>query len=223
VFREVCANCHSLNYVPFRALASHSGPGFTPEQVAAIAAEYQVNDGPNDAGEMFERPGKPSDHMPAPFPNAQAAAVANGGAVPPDLSLMAKARSVGGLLPWSVLDLFKQYQEGGADYMHALLTGYGQTPPAGVEIPQGTHYNPYFNAAVSLAMPPPLQADAVAYTDGTPTTVDQYSRDVSAFLMWAAEPNLVDRKRIGFQVAIFLLAFGVLMYLSKKRVWARAH
>lgn len=223
VFREVCSSCHSLNLVPFRALGSQSGPGFSEAEVATIAAEYQIADGPDDAGDMFERPGKPFDHFPAPFPNEQAAMAANGGAAPPDLSLMAKARNVGGTLPWSALDVLTQYQEGGPDYIHALLTGYGEEPPANIEIAPGTHYNPYFNAGVSLAMSDPLADGQVTYTDGTPETVDQYARDVAAFLMWTAEPHLVDRKRIGFQVAIFLLVFATLMYLTKKRVWARAH
>jgi ubiquinol-cytochrome c reductase cytochrome c1 subunit len=220
VYKEVCASCHSLKLVAFRHLADEGGPGFTEEQVKALAATYKIADGPNDAGDMFERAGRPSDHFPSPFPNDQAAAAAYSGAAPPDLSLMAKARGAerGPLL--TILDFFTQYQEGGPDYIHALLTGFGETPPPGLKIPEGTHYNPYFLAAASIAMPPPLSDGLVIYGDGSPQTVDQYARDVAAFLMWAAEPHLVARKRIGFEVIIFLLVFGGLMYFTKRKVWA---
>ncbi len=220
VYREICSSCHSLEYVAFRNLADHDGPGFTEAQVAALAAEYQVEDGPNADGDMFERPARPSDRFPSPFPNLQAAAVANGGAVPPDLSLIAKARAAsrGPLL--TVLDFFTQYQEAGPDYMHALLTGYDEEPPPGIEIPPGVYYNPYFLGGPALAMPPPLSEGVVTYSDGSPETVEQYSKDVSAFLMWTAEPHLVARKRLGFEVMVFLLVFATLMYLTKRRVWA---
>jgi ubiquinol-cytochrome c reductase cytochrome c1 subunit len=223
VYREVCSTCHSLKLVPFRALADRTGPYFTEAQVRALAAEYQVQDGPNEEGSMFERPGRPSDHFPPPFPNDQAAAAANGGAAPPDLSLMAKARGVSRGFPWFILDGVTTYQEGGVDYVHALLNGYDQTPPAGLTVPEGTHYNPYFASGPALAMPKPLTDGQVTYSDGSPQTVDQYSRDVAAFLMWTAEPRLVDRKRIGFQVGIFLIVFAVLMYLTKQRVWSKLH
>ncbi len=220
VYREVCASCHGLDYVAFRTLADPDGPGFSAAQVSALAAEYQIQDGPNTDGEMFERPGRPSDRFPPPFPNDQAAAVANGGAVPPDLSLMTKARAAPRGALYTVLDFFTQYQEAGADYMHALLTGYGEEPPHGMEIPPGVYYNPYFLGGAALAMPPPLAEGVVTYSDGSPETVDQYSKDVSAFLMWAAEPHLVARKRLGFSVMVFLLVFATLMYLTKRRVWA---
>ncbi len=218
VYREVCATCHSMRLVAFRSLAQSGGPGFTAEQVKALSAEFKVQDGPNDQGEMFERPGRPSDYFPSPYPNDQASAAALG-APPPDLSMIAKARGVerGPLL--TVVDFFTQYQEGGPDYVHALLTGY-QDPPPGFKVPSGTHYNPYFNAAPSLAMPPPLADGAVEYTDGSPQTVDQYARDVSAFLMWVAEPHLVERKRMGFMAVIFLVVFAGLMYTTKRKVWA---
>ncbi|HZP19012.1 MAG TPA: cytochrome c1 [Bauldia sp.] len=220
VYKEVCSNCHSLKLVAFRHLAEEGGPGFTEEQVKALAATYKVPDGPNDAGDMFERPGRPSDHFPSPFPNEQAAAAAYNGAAPPDLSLMAKARAAerGPLL--TILDFFTQYQEAGPDYIHALLTGFNETPPPGLKVPDGTYYNPYFLAAPSIAMPPPLTDGQVNYADGSPQTVDQYARDVAAFLMWAAEPHLVARKRVGFEVLIFLLVFGGLMYLTKRKVWS---
>lgn len=219
VYREVCASCHSMSLVAFRHLGLPGGPHFGDPEVRALAAEYEVTDGPDDAGDMFQRPGRPSDYIPAPFANVQAAAASNGGAAPPDLSLMAKARSVSRGVLWALLDFFTQYQEGGPDYIHALLTGY-QDPPAGVTVPEGTHYNPYFIAGPSLAMPKPLSDGLVTYADGTPGTVDQYSRDVSAFLMWAAEPHLVERKRMGFQVFIFLIVFAGLLYVTKKKVWA---
>jgi ubiquinol-cytochrome c reductase cytochrome c1 subunit len=221
IYREVCSNCHSMKLVAFRNLAQPGGLELTAEQVKAIAASYpvKVNDGPNDAGEMFERSPRASDRIPSRFANEQAAAAANNGAVPPDLSLMAKARAAERGPIWTVIDFFTQYQEAGPDYVHSLLTGF-QDPPPGVKVPDGTYYNPYFLNAPSLAMPPPLSAGQVAYTDGTPTTVDQYARDVAAFLMWTAEPHLIERKRMGFEVFVFLLIFAGLMYLTKKRVWA---
>jgi ubiquinol-cytochrome c reductase cytochrome c1 subunit len=219
IYKEVCSTCHSMNLVAFRNLEDEGGPQFTDDQVKALAASYQVNDGPNDAGDMFQRVGKPYDQLPAPFANTEAAAAANGGAAPPDLSVIAKARGVKRGVLWATLDFFTGYQEGGPDYIHALLTGF-QDPPAGVKVPEGTYYNPYFRAAISLHMPPPLSKDQVTYSDGTPQTVDQYATDVSAFLMWTAEPHLSERKRIGFMTVVFLFVFGGLMYLSKKRVWS---
>jgi ubiquinol-cytochrome c reductase cytochrome c1 subunit len=220
VYKEVCASCHSMHYVAFRNLADKGGPHFTEDQVKALAATFEITDGPDDSGDMFERPGRASDYFPSPFPNAEAAAAANGGAHPPDLSLIAKARGVGRGVLWGLVDFFTQYQEAGPDYIHALLVGY-QDPPPGVEVPEGTYYNPHFVSGISLKMPPPLSPEQVTYTDGTPETVDQYSRDVSAFLMWAAEPHLNERKRMGFQVFIFLLVFAGLMYFTKKRVWSK--
>ncbi|MCX5495207.1 cytochrome c1 [Kaistia dalseonensis] len=219
VYKEVCSNCHSMHLVSFRNLADEGGPHFSEEQVKTLAATFQVQDGPNDAGDMFERPGRPSDRFPSPFPNPQAAAAANNGKAPPDLSLMAKARAVERGFPWFILDFFTQYEEGGPDYIHGLLTGYTD-PPAGVTVPPGGHYNPHFISGPSLAMPPPLSDGQVTYTDGTPETVDQYSRDVSAFLMWAAEPHLDARKRTGFQVILFLIVFAGLLYYTKKKIWA---
>ncbi len=218
VYKEVCSTCHSMNLLAFRDLGEPGGPHFSQAEVAALAASFQITDGPNDAGEMFKRPGKPSDHFPAPYPNPQAAAAAIG-AAPPDLSVIAKARGVSRGLLWGLLDFFTAYQEGGPDYIHALLTGFSDPPP-GVSVPQGTYYNPYFDNGISLKMPPPLSNDQVTYTDGTPQTVDQYARDVAAFLMWAAEPHMVARKRLGFEVVIYLVVFAGLMYATKRRVWA---
>jgi len=219
VYREVCSACHSMNLVSFRTL---EGLGYSEEQVRAIAAEYEVEDGPDEAGDMFTRPATPSDHFPAPFANPEQAAASNNGAAPPDFSLIAKARGVERGFPTFVFDIFTQYAEGGPDYIHALLAGY-EDPPEGVEVPEGTYYNPYFISAASLAMAPPLSDGQVTYDDGAPETVDQYARDVSAFLMWAAEPHLEARKQTGFTVLIFLILFGGLVYLTKRKIWAEVH
>ncbi|HEV2899163.1 MAG TPA: cytochrome c1 [Pseudaminobacter sp.] len=217
VYKEVCSACHSMNLVAFRTL---EGLGYSEAQVKALAAEYEVTDGPNADGEMFTRPALPSDYFPSPFPNSIAAAVANNGAAPPDFSLIAKARGVERGFPRFVFDIFTQYAEGGPDYIHALLTGYDQEPPAGMEIAEGTYYNPYFISSKSLAMAPPLSDGQVTYDDGSPETVDQYARDVAAFLMWAAEPHLETRKQTGFSVMAFMVLFTGLVYLTKRRIWA---
>jgi ubiquinol-cytochrome c reductase cytochrome b/c1 subunit len=217
VYREVCSVCHALSMVAFRNLADPGGPGFTAAQAAAIAAEYKVPDGPNDQGEMFERPGQLADHFPPPFPNEQAAR-ARYNAVPPDLSVIAKARGYERGFPYWLLDMLTQYQEQGIDYITALLQGYEEQPPAGFTLPPGSFYNKYFPGH-TIVMPPPLSDQRVDYTDGSPTTVEQYAKDVSAFLMWAAEPRLEDRKRIGFQVIIFLIVLSGLLYFTKKKIW----
>lgn len=217
IYKEVCSACHSMDLVAFRTLADL---GYSEAQVKAFAAEYTVQDGPNDEGEMFERPGLPSDHFPSPFPNVQAAAAANGGAAPPDFSLLAKARGVERGFPTFIFDIFTGYAENGPDYIHSLLTGYNEEPPVGMEIAEGTHYNPFFIGGKSLAMAPPLSDDQVTYDDGSPQTVDQYSRDVAAFLMWASEPHLEARKKTGFRVVIFLILFAGLVYATKRKVWA---
>jgi ubiquinol-cytochrome c reductase cytochrome c1 subunit len=217
IYKEVCSACHSMHLVPFRTLEEI---GYSEAQVKAFAAEYTVQDGPNADGEMFDRPGVPTDYFPSPFPNAEAAAAANGGAVPPDMSLLAKARGVERGFPTFIFDIFTQYASNGPDYIHSLLTGYDHEPPAGMEIAEGTNYNPYFISGKSLAMAKPLSDDQVTYDDGTPQTVDQYSRDVAAFLMWAAEPHLAERKQIGFSVMVFLVLFAALLYLTKRKVWS---
>lgn len=217
VYREVCSVCHGLNLLSFRNL---SGLGYNEAQIKQIASEYKVQDGPNDQGDMFERPGRPADRFPPPFPNDNAAR-ARYGAVPPDMSVIAKARTYerGGL--WFLLDLFTQYQEQGPDYIVALLTGY-ENPPAGVTMAGALQYNKYFPGH-AIAMPAPLTEKRVDYTDGAPQTVEQYAKDVSAFLAWAAEPHMEARKRMGFQVMVFLLVLAGLMYFTKKKVWAAAH
>ncbi|MCC0036667.1 MAG: cytochrome c1 [Hoeflea sp.] len=216
VYTEVCAACHSMNLVPFRMLEDL---GYSEEQVKAFAANYEVQDGPNDEGEMFTRTAIPADHFPSPFPNAQAAAYANNGAIPPDFSLLAKARYVERGFPQFIFDIFTGYNESGPNYIYSLLTGY-EEPPAGVEIAEGTHYNPYFISSAALAMAKPIDDGAVTYDDGSPETLDQYSHDIAAFMMWAAEPHMEERKRMGFMVILFLAIFSSLMYLTKKAVFA---
>jgi ubiquinol-cytochrome c reductase cytochrome b/c1 subunit len=218
IYKEVCSTCHSIKLLAFRNLADPGGPGFSEAQATAIAAGFQVTDGPNDKGEMFQRNGKLADHFPPPFPNDQAARAALGGGLPPDMSVLAKARSVERGFPWFIFDAFTQYQEDGPDYIHAILNGYEDPPPAGVTLAPGAQYNKYFPGH-AIAMPKPLSDGQVEYTDGTPTTVDQYGRDVSAFLMWAAEPKLDARKTLGFQVFVFLILLTVLLYFTKKKVW----
>jgi ubiquinol-cytochrome c reductase cytochrome b/c1 subunit len=218
VYREVCSVCHGLKYVAFRNLADL---GYSEAQVKQIASEYKIQDGPNDQGEMFERDGRPADHFPTPWPNENAARARYNG-VPPDMSVLAKARSYERGFPWFIFDIFTQFQEQGPDYIHALMIGYKEKPPEGFALPPGSFYNEYFPGH-SIAMPPPLSDGRVEYTDGSPATVDQYSKDVATFLMWAAEPHMEQRKRIGFQVMIFLLVFAGLLYFTKKKVWADAH
>jgi len=221
VYREVCQNCHSLKLLSFRNLAEPGGPGFTDAQVEAIAAEYKVKDA-NDQGEIVERTARPADHFPPPFENDAQARQVTGGALPPDMSVLAKARGYERGFPWFVFDIFTQYQEGGPDYIVSILKGYTD-PPAGVTPPAGTQYNQAFPAPHFIGMRKPLTDGQVDYSDGSPQTVDQYAKDVTAFLMWAAEPQLEARKRIGLQVMIFLLVFSALLYFTKKKVWATAH
>ena len=218
VYREVCAVCHGLKYVAFRNLADL---GYSEGQIKAIASEYKIQDGPNDQGDMFEREGRPADYFPTPWPNENAARARYNG-VPPDMSVLAKARGYERGFPWFIFDMFTQFQEHGVDYIHALMTGYKEKPPAGFTLPQGSFYNEYFPGH-AIAMPPPLSDKRIDYTDGSPTTVDQFSKDVSAFMMWAAEPHMEARKRIGFQVMIFLIVLAGLLYFTKKRVWASSH
>jgi ubiquinol-cytochrome c reductase cytochrome b/c1 subunit len=222
IYKEVCSACHSLNYIAFRNLADPGGPGYSAAQVAALAAEYKIKDGPNDQGEMFERPGRPADYFPAPFPNEQAARAANGGGLPPDLSLITKARSYERGFPQFIFDFFSQFQEQGPNYVDAILQGFEDKPPAGVSIPDGSYYNKYFPGH-AIKMPKPLSDGQVTFDDGSPATLPQYAHDVSTFLMWAAEPHMEERKRVGMQVFVFLILFAGLMYFTKKRVWANAH
>lgn len=219
VYREVCSNCHSINLLAFRNLGDPGGPHFTKAQVAQIASEYKIKD-LDDEGNPIERPGRPADYFPPPFPNVLAAK-ATYGVAPPDMSSLANARSYERGFPWFIFDAFTQYQEEGPDYIAAILRGFRKAPP-GFHLPSGGHYNVYFPGH-NIAMPPPLQDGQVKYDDGSPETVNQYSKDVAAFLMWVAEPHLDARKRIGMQVMIYLIVLAGLLYFTKKKVWSAVH
>lgn len=221
IYKEVCSSCHALSLLSIGSLDDAGGPGFSEAQVAALAAEYKIKD-LDDKGETIERAGRPADHFPSPFANDAAAAAANGGVTPPDMSTLAKARGYMRGFPLFVLDIFTQYQEAGPDYIHAILTGYKDQAPHGFTMPAGGNYNEYFPGHV-IAMPKPLSDGQVTFDDGSPATLAQYSKDVTAFLMWAAEPKLVQRKRIGFQVMLFLIVLSGLMYFTKKKVWSAVH
>jgi ubiquinol-cytochrome c reductase cytochrome b/c1 subunit len=222
VYKEVCSNCHALSYIAFRNLAEPGGPGYSVAQVTALASEYTIKDGPNDQGEMFDRKGRPADYFPSPFPNEQAARASNGGAAPPDLSLITKARSYERGFPWFIFDFFTQYQEQGPDYVAGILQGFEDKPPAGVNIPNGSYYNKYFPGH-AIKMPKPLSDGQVTFDDGSPATVAQYAKDVTTFLVWAADPHMEARKQLGFQVFVVLIIFAGMMYFTKKKVWADAH
>jgi ubiquinol-cytochrome c reductase cytochrome c1 subunit len=216
VYKEVCASCHSMRLLTFRNLADPGGPEFTEEQVKALAATFQVQDGPDESGEMFNRAALPSDRFPSPFANEQAARAANGGALPPDLSLMTKARE-----GWT--GTFRQLANGigGPEYVYSVLTGYEPEPPElAAEKPPGKYYNPYFANGHWISMPPPLSDGQVTFDDGASNTVENMARDVSAFLAWTAEPKLEQRKALGFQVMIFLVVFSALVYLAKQKIWS---
>jgi ubiquinol-cytochrome c reductase cytochrome c1 subunit len=210
VYKEVCSACHGLSLVAIRSLAERGGPGFTEPEVKALAASYMVPAGPNEQGQTTDENGQPlmraatpADTFPSPFPNDLAARAANNGSSPPDLSVITKAR------------------EGHADYVYSLLTGY-QQPPAGVTVPAGRYYNPYFPGR-QISMPPPLTADRVTYADGTKATIEQEAHDVSSFLSWAAEPKMEERKMMGLGVMLFLLTLAGLFYLSYRKVWHGHH
>jgi cytochrome c1 len=203
VYSLVCANCHSMRLLSYRNLGEAGGPEFSKEAVEILASKVQITDGPDDKGKMFQRPGRPSDRFRSPFANDEAARAANSGALPPDLSVIAKARP------------------GGPDYIHALLTGYKQAPGE-MKMTAGMHYNEAFPGH-QIAMPPPLMDGSVKYTDGTKPTLDNYAKDVSAYLMWAAEPKLEERHQVGARIMIFLLVFAVIMFLAKRSVWSRLH
>lgn len=201
VYAQVCSTCHSMKLLSYRDLAQL---GFNPAEVKAIASNYQVTDGPNDQGEMFQRQARPSDHFVSPFPNDQAARAGNAGALPPDLSLIIKAR------------------HGHEDYVYSILTGFGQPVPAGETMMKGMNYNPYF-AGHQIAMPPPLHEGAVSFADGTPATVDQMAKDVVQYLTWASEPHLEERHQTGIKVILFLIAFAAVMYGVKRKIWEKLH
>jgi ubiquinol-cytochrome c reductase cytochrome c1 subunit len=222
VYREVCSACHSMNYLHFRTLGEKDGPFYDPEYqnpndnpyVKSLAKDIQVNDIDSETGDTIQRPATPADKFPAPFPNEPAARASNGGALPPDLSVITKAR------------------EGGPAYIYSLLTGY-VTPPAGLTMTPTQHYNAYFAGDLApywtgkghapkggfIAMPPPLAPNKVTFDDGTPSTVEQQAKDVTAFLAWASEPRQIERKQFGLGAMIYLLIFAVLVYFSYRRIW----
>ena len=201
VYKEVCASCHSMQYLSYRNLGEPGGPEFTQEEVKAIAASVEIEDGPDSQGEMFTRQGKPSDKFKSPYPNIEASTAANGGAYPPDMSVLVKARP------------------GGADYMYSVLMGY-EEPPAGMKLDDGVYYNKYM-IGQKIKMASPLSEGIVEYSDGTEATMDQMAKDVTTFLAWAAEPELEERHRIGFKVIIYLILLTILVYLSMKKIWSR--
>jgi ubiquinol-cytochrome c reductase cytochrome c1 subunit len=199
VYKEVCSSCHSMKYLSYRNLGQKGGPEFSLEEVKAIAASYEVEDGPNSDGEMYERPGRPSDHFVNPYPNDNAAIAANGGAYPPDMSVLAKART------------------GGANYIYSILMGY-EEKPAGFVLDEGVYYNKYMDGN-KIKMMSPLSDDLIEYTDGTNATQAQMAKDVTAFLVWAAEPHLEARHKTGTKVIIYLIILSTLVYFSMKKVW----
>ncbi len=201
VYSEVCASCHSLKHLSYRNLAEKGGPEFTELEAKAIASNFEVTDGPNSDGEMFERPAKLSDKFVMPYANVQEAIAANGGAYPPDMSVLVKARG------------------GGANYIYSVLMGYDD-PPAGIELDDGVYYNKYMYGN-KIKMASPLDDDIVEYADGTKATVDQMARDVTTFLQWTAEPHLETRHKMGFRVIIYLVVLTVLVYFSMKKIWSR--
>ncbi len=201
VYTEVCAACHSLNYLSYRNLSEKGGPEFSKEQVKIMASQFIVMDGPNNDGEMFERPGRPSDKFVSPYPNKQAAIAANGGAYPPDMSVLVKAR------------------QGGADYIYSVLMGYDE-PPTGYQLDDGVYYNAYMSGN-NIKMSKPLMDDLVEYADGTLATEDQMARDVVTFLAWAAEPHLESRHKMGFRAIVYLIIITLLVYFSMKKIWSR--
>ena len=201
VYTEVCASCHSMKYLSYRNLSEKGGPEFSVAEAKAIAASFEVTDGPNADGDMFQRPAKLSDKFVMPYENVKAAQAANGGAYPPDMSVLVKARG------------------GGVDYIYSLLQGY-EDAPAGVTLDDGVYYNKYMYGN-KIKMSAPLSDGIVEYGDGTIASVDQMSKDVTTFLMWAAEPHLETRHRMGFKAIVYLIILTILVYLSMKKIWSR--
>ena len=201
VYKEVCSSCHSMKYLSYRNLGEKGGPEFTLDEVKSIAASFEVQDGPDSQGEMFTRPGRPSDKFVSPYPNMNASMAANGGAYPPDMSVLVKARS------------------GGANYIYSVLMGY-EEKPEGLIIDDGVYYNKYMSGN-KIKMSKPLVEGIIEYTDGTLATEDQMAKDVTTFLTWAAEPELEARHKLGIKVLIYLILLSTLVYLSMKRIWSR--
>ena len=201
VYSEVCAGCHSMQHLSYRNLSEKGGPEFSEKEAKAIAAQFEVTDGPNSEGEMFLRPGRLSDNFVSPYPNVEASTAANGGAYPPDMSVLVKARA------------------GGANYIYSLLLGYEETPE-GFELDDGVYYNKYMPGN-KIKMSEPIYDGIVEYSDGTQTTKEQIVKDVTTFLVWASEPHLESQHKMGFKVIIYLIILIVLVYMSKQRVWSR--
>ena len=201
VYTEVCSSCHSMKYLSYRNLAEKGGPEFSIAEAKAIAASFEVTDGPNDDGEMFTRPGKLSDKFVMPYDNVKAAQAANGGAYPPDMSVLVKARG------------------GGVDYIYSLLQGY-EDPPVGMSLDDGVYYNKYMYGK-KIKMANQLSDGLVEYGDGTTASVEQMSKDVTTFLMWAAEPHLESRHQMGFKAIVYLIILTILVYFSMKKIWSR--
>ena len=201
VYQEVCAGCHSMQHLSYRNLSEKGGPEFSVEEAKAIAAQFEIEDGPNSDGEMFMRTARLSDKFAKPYPNVEASTAANGGAYPPDMSVLVKARS------------------GGADYIYSLLLGYEEAP-ADYELDDGVYYNKYM-AGNKIKMSAPLMEGIVEYSDGTQATTTQMAKDVTAFLAWAAEPHLESQHRMGFKVIIYVIILLTLVYMSKQKVWSR--
>ena len=201
VYTEVCSSCHSMKYLSYRNLGEKGGPEFSEAEVKAIAASFETIDGPNAEGEMFTRPAKLSDKFVIPYENIKAAQAANGGAYPPDMSVLVKARG------------------GGVDYIYSLLQGYEEMP-SGMNLDEGVHYNKYMYGN-KIMMAAPLSDGLVEYGDGTEATVEQMSKDVTTFLMWAAEPHLEARHKMGFKVIVYLIILTILVYFSMKKIWSR--
>ena len=222
VYREVCSSCHAMSLLYFRNLGQKGGPFYDPEfknpndnpYVKSLAKDVQVNDIDSDTGDVIQRAGIAADKFHSPYPNEPAARASNGGALPPDLSVIIKAR------------------DDGANYVYSILTGY-QQPPVGLKVGAGQHYNPYMPGDMTsawtgkghapvggfIAMPPPLAPGKVTFDDGKPSTVEQQARDVVAFLAWASDPKATERKQFGLGAMIYLLIFSVLLYFSYKRIW----
>ena len=201
VYQEVCSGCHSVQHLSYRNLSEKGGPEFTIEEAKTIAAQFEVEDGPNSDGEMFMRPGRLSDKFVSPYPNVEASTTANGGAYPPDMSVLTKARA------------------GGADYIYSLLLGYEEAP-ADFELDDGVYYNKYMPGN-KIKMSAPLSDGVVEYADGTQATTEQMSKDVTTFLVWAAEPHLEAQHKMGFKAIIYLIILLTLVYMSKQKVWSR--
>ena len=201
VYTEVCASCHSMKHLYYRNLAEQGGPEFSVEQAKAIASNFEVVDGPNSDGEMFTRSAKLSDKFVMPYSNVEEAKLANGGAYPPDMSVLLKARS------------------GGADYIYSVLLGY-EDPPEDMILDDGVYYNKYMYGN-KIKMPKQLYDDLVTYADGTPATPEQMAKDVTTFMAWTAEPKLEERHKFGFRAITYLIILTILVYFSMKRIWSR--